>query len=164
MSKNKSLLVHVIKSYNYPLSSLGKDNPHKDAAILAHKDMLNEIQHIVNNDFNHGFPDNFFNIEVEEHQTSHLRDTIKQQYTGGRGNFVEKIKIKTATEVITKLLFEQKYGIMDQNKNPDIYEPKHKNLLKAEPGNYFNDTYEQIYRMLRKANLTSLYQNRYAEF
>lgn len=164
MSKNKSVLVHLIKSYDYPLAALDKINPNNNAIELARQDMMNEIQHIVNNDFNHGFPDNFFAVDVVTEETNHLRETVKQQYTGGRGNYVEKIKLKTAANVITELLFEAKYGPLDQTKNPDIYEPgRIKNILKAEQSNFYNDTWEKTFRILKLRMLKELYNNRERE-
>lgn len=150
-NNRKNIVVHLVKSYEYPLSSLEQGYHIQDAIGRAETEILQEIQHIVNNDFREGFTANFFTKEVEEISPLVLRETVKKNYKS-RGNYRTMVPLSNVVTNLAKYLTEKKYGEISQDKNPNAFQKNHNDSweLKEEISDFYNNLYSELYSVGKK--------------
>ena len=116
MGKAKALVrVRVFKEFDYPKSMLHRTNFLTDARNKAIADMQVMVNEIVNND--HATLDaNIFQYEAIEEVGYKFRNRQLPEDSG------DKISLYKAAKVLTTNKMEAKYGQLNHEITPDLYE------------------------------------------
>ena len=116
MEKEKGKIfyeVSLIKNFRYPKAMLEKGYEQGDAIQKAHNDVYKIIHEIANNKFEEIDVASFFKSEVKEDKGWKLRDTPDNS---------KQVDLEDIIMHFASADFEKKYGILNIEENPDIFE------------------------------------------
>ena len=150
----QSIIVHLIKTFTYPISMLNPNSVLYDAELRAKEDICAAMKEIIGNEFRPIEAD-FFDIEVIEESPFLIRESFKQQYKDKRGGMRDKILFSKTVNTMTVFLLEKKYGPLDKAKNPKIFgkDEDNKNCLLPEIEQEYNQTFQEIHNLLKKERI-----------
>lgn len=149
----KNIIVSFVKSFHYPISMLDSRYPKEDAKSRAAVDMQTEMNEIIKNEFR-PIGNDFFEMEIAEELPFVIRETFKEQYQGKRGVLRERVILKKSTQSMALYMLEKKYGPIDINQTPNIFQPitevnKQPTLLPEIEEEYMK-LYEEFHNVLKK--------------
>lgn len=124
MSQSKVAEVILVKKFTYPKGALISERPFEEAVNLSLEEFLTEIKESTNNLKN---PLNKNNFIISTGFTSdYVKDS--QNIYGSFG--YKRMMVCTAITKVVNYLFETKYGPLDPQRNPKIFEVEDSNLEK----------------------------------